>query len=57
VRHWGLNTDNYRILAIGRRLGEGLMKNSFSYKKKQLEVGDATVLGEVLSIEFRWRGI
>jgi len=28
--HWGLKTDKDRILAIGRRLGEGLMKNYFS---------------------------
>ena len=55
ARHWGLNTDKDRILAIGRHLGEGLMKTLS--REIRLEVGDVTMLGEVFSIEFRWRGI
>jgi len=30
---WGLKTDKDRILAIGQRVGEGLMK-TLSHKKK-----------------------
>jgi len=33
ARHWGLKTDKDRILAIGRHVGEGLMK-ALSHKKK-----------------------
>ena len=38
ARHWGLKTDNDRILAIGRCLGEGLMKTLSRKKKSDLKL-------------------
>ena len=38
ARHWGLKTDKDRILAIGRRLGEGLMKTLSRKKKSDLKL-------------------
>jgi len=37
ARRWGLKTDKDRILVIGRRLGEGLMKTLSRKKKSDLK--------------------
>jgi len=38
ARHWGLKTDKARILAIGLRVGEGLMKTLSCKKKSDLKL-------------------
>jgi hypothetical protein len=38
AKHWGLKTEKARILAIGLRVGEGLMKTLSRKKKSDLKL-------------------